>query len=128
MSNTDAEEHTKDQTDDRAKDLVFDYELDAPVEKVWRALSIPGFREKWLPDAGLVDAEPLSSKPCEEIRYSLCDDEPPFLESVVTFQVTPNADGGTRLRIIHGLADARLARTPPKAANSNSPCMMRAAA
>ena len=127
MSNTDAEERTKDHADDQAKDLMFEYELDAPVEKVWRALSIPAFREKWLPDAGLADAEPLSSKPCEEIRYSLRDDEPPFLESVVTFQVTPNADGGTRLRIIHGLADVRLARDPPKAANSNSPCLMLAA-
>jgi uncharacterized protein YndB with AHSA1/START domain len=119
MSNTDAEERTT--------DLVFDYELDAPVEKVWRALSIPAFREKWLPGAGLADAAPLSAAPCEEIRYRMRDDEPPFLESVVTFQVTPNADGGTRLRIIHGLVDARLARDPPKAANSNSPCLMRAA-
>jgi hypothetical protein len=39
----------------------------------------------------------------------------------------PNADGGTRLRIIHVLADARLARHPPKAANSNGPCLMLAA-
>ena len=119
MSNIDAEQHTE--------QMVFDYELDAPLEKVWRALSIPAFREKWLPGAGLADPEPLSSAPCEEIRYRMRDGEPPFLESVVTFQVTPNADGGTRLRIIHGLADARLARDPPKAANSNLPCLMRAA-
>jgi len=30
-----------------AEDLVFEYELDAPPEKVWRAISIPGFRDKW---------------------------------------------------------------------------------
>lgn len=124
---TDAEERAKDHTDDQAKDLVFEYELDAPVEKVWRALSISAFREKWLPGAGLANAEPLSSEPREEISYRMRDDEPPFLESVVTFQVSPNADGGTRLRIIHGLFDARLARNLPKAANSNSPCLMRAA-
>ncbi len=113
---------------DQTRDLVFDYELDAPIEKVWRAISIPALREKWLPDVGLAAAEPLSSAPCEEIRYSLRDDEPPFLESVVTFQVTPNADGGTRLRIIHGLVDVRLVRNPPKAANSNKPCLMLRAA
>jgi uncharacterized protein YndB with AHSA1/START domain len=110
-----------------ASDLVFEYELDAPLEKVWRAISIDAFREKWLPKIALADPEPLSSAPCEEVRYRMRDDEPPFLESVVTFQVTRNADGGTRLRIIHGLADARVERDPPKAANSNSRCLMRAA-
>jgi uncharacterized protein YndB with AHSA1/START domain len=109
------------------KDVVLEYELDAPLEKVWRAISIAAFREKWLPSVALADAEPLSAAPCEEIRYRLRDDEPPFLESVVTFQVMPNADGGTRLRIIHVLADARLARHPPKAANRNGPCLMLAA-
>jgi uncharacterized protein YndB with AHSA1/START domain len=55
------------------------------------------------------------------------DDEPPFLESVVTFQVTPVADGGTRLLIIHRLMDARLEVRLPVAANSNDRCLMRAA-
>ena len=35
------------------------------------------------------------------------DDAPPFLESLVTFQIEPDGEGGTRLRIIHELADAR---------------------
>ncbi len=115
------------EAEEQSKDLVFEYELDAPLEKVWRAISIAAFREKWLPRVVLADAEPLSSAPCEEVRYRVRDDEPPFIESVVTFQVMPNADGGTRLRIIHGLADARLARHVPKAANNNEPCLMRAA-
>lgn len=55
------------------------------------------------------------------------DDEPPFLESVMTFQVTPNTVGGTRLKIIHGLADARLERHLPRAANNNWTCLMLAA-
>lgn len=111
----------------KANDVVLEVELDAPVEKVWRAISIADFREKWLPDADLANAEPISSASCEEIRYRMRDDEPPFLESVVTFQVMPNADGGTRLRIIHGIADARLGREPPRAANNNSPLLMLAA-
>ena len=119
MSDDDAERPTE--------DVVFEYKLDAPPEKVWRAISIPAFREKWLPDGALADAEPVSSAPGDEICYRVRDDEPPFLESVVTFQVRANTDGGTRLRIIHRLIDARLALQPPTAANSNWPSLMRAA-
>ncbi|MEO1019623.1 MAG: SRPBCC domain-containing protein [Pseudomonadota bacterium] len=108
-------------------DLVLEYELDAPPQKVWRAISIPEFREKWLPESELVDAEPVSSEPGEEISYRMKDDEPPFLESKVTFQVRPNEDGSTVLRIIHSVVDERLARQHPSAANSNWPCLMRAA-
>jgi uncharacterized protein YndB with AHSA1/START domain len=113
--------------DGPAEDLVLDYDLDAPPEKVWRAISIPAFREAWLPTGDLADIAPVSSAPGEEIRYRMRDGEPPFLESVVTFQLTPNTEGGTRLRIIHGLADARLSSRPPRAANNNGSCLLRAA-
>jgi uncharacterized protein YndB with AHSA1/START domain len=108
------------------EDLVLEYELDAPPEKVWRAISIPAFREKWLPTDALADAEPISSASGEEVRYRMRDDEPPYLESVVTFQVRPNALGGAKLRIIHEPADALgvRQRTP---ANGNAPRLMRAA-
>ena len=115
------------QSEAQGNNLVLEYELDAPVEKVWRAISIPAFRERWLPTQDLVDAKPVSSVPSEEVRYRMRDDEPPYLESTVTFQVLPNAVGGTRLRIIHGPAAARLQRQPPRAANSNRPCLMLAA-
>lgn len=115
------------ETEADAKDLVFEYELDAPPEKVWRAISIPAFRDKWLPQEALVGAEPVSSVPGKEVRYDMREDEPPFLVSVVTFQVEPNADGGTRLRIIHGLVSAQRAPRAPEAANSNWTCLMHAA-
>lgn len=51
------------------------------------------------------------------------DDELPFLESVVTFQVLPDLNGGAILRIVHELADTQM----PPAANSNMPSLMRAA-
>ncbi len=108
-------------------DLVLEYELDAPPQKVWRAISIPEFREKWLPAKILIDAEPVSSEPGEEISYAMKDDEPPFLESRVTFQVLPRDDGSTMLRIIHRLADERLTKLPSSAANNNGYCFMRAA-
>lgn len=108
------------------KQLVLTFQLDAPPEKVWRALSIPAFREKWLPAETLVEAEPMFSAPGEEARYRLREDTPPFLESVVTFQVRP-FEGGTELRIIHALTDAGSNAKPAFAANSNRPVLMRAA-
>lgn len=111
----------------QTKDLVLDYELDAPPDKVWRAISTPALREAWLPKGDLAEAAPISSTPGEEVRYRMRDDEPPFLESTVTFQLSPNAIGGTRLRIIHGLDAVKLMLRPPRAANSNWRCVMRAA-
>jgi uncharacterized protein YndB with AHSA1/START domain len=111
----------------QAVGLVFEYELDAPPEKVWRAISIPGFRDKWLPREDLADADPVSTAPGEEIRYSIRDGEPPFLESIVTFQVRPDADGGSILRVVHGLTDARVVPRKAPAANNNGPRMMLAA-
>ena len=110
-----------------AAHLAFEYELDASPEKVWRAISIPGFRNKWLPEKDLADADPVSAVPGAEIRYAMRDGEPPFLESVVTFQVRPGADGGSVLRVVHGLTDARLVPRKVPAANNNGPWMMLAA-
>ncbi|WP_374620023.1 SRPBCC family protein [Delftia acidovorans] len=93
-------------TDDAARELVQEYALDAPPEKVWRALSIPELRAQWLP--GTEHAEPLQQVPQQELRLRLREAEPPFLESTVDLQISPAADGGTLLRIVHVLTDARL--------------------
>lgn len=86
--------------------LVLEYSLDASPEKVWRALSIPELREQWLPTRDLAQAEPLATTPGEAVSYRLRDDQPPFLESVVTLQIVPDAGGGSLLRIIHQLEAA----------------------
>lgn len=88
---------------------------------------MPAFRDRWLLGRDLADAEPISTAAGEEVSYRMRDDEPPFLVSIVTFQVRPDANGGTILRIVHGLADTRLAPQMPPAANSNAPLMMLAA-
>ena len=106
--------------------LVLEYDLDAEPEKVWRAISLKDYRERWLPKDDLVAAEAVSVKPGQEVRYRMRDQEPPFVESVVTFQIAPNHAGGTSLRIIHEVADRRFGRTV-QAANSNGPVLMRAA-
>jgi len=103
------------------------YELDAPPEKVWRAISIAEFREKWLPKEALADPQSLSETPGKEIRYKLRDDAPPYLESTVTFTIAANASGGTSLRIVHELTGAAFERLAKTVANSNSPTLMLAA-
>ncbi len=103
------------------------YELDAPPEKVWRAISIAEFRRKWLPQEALADPHSVSETPGKEIRYRLRDDAPPYLESFVTFEIAPNTSGGTSLRIIHELTGATFERLMISVANSNSPTMMLAA-
>jgi uncharacterized protein YndB with AHSA1/START domain len=107
--------------------IKLEYDLDEPPEKVWRAISIPEFRENWLPKEALADPEAAAVTPGQEVRYRLRDDTPPFLESIVTFTIAPNATGGTCLRIIHELTDARFERMARTAANSNSPPLMLAA-
>jgi uncharacterized protein YndB with AHSA1/START domain len=97
--------------------LVFEYDLDAPPPKVWRAISIPAFRERWLPAAALVDPEGTTITPGQAVRYRMCDPAPPFRESHVTFRIAPNG-GGTRLRIVHQRAGV---------ANDNDQTLMRAA-
>lgn len=109
-------------TPNPARQLVFAYQLDAPPEKVWRALSIPAFRERWLP----AEVEAVSAVPGEAVCYRLTEEEPPFLDSIVTFQIAPKA-GGTELRIIHRPADAGLVGQMQAPANSNQPRMLRAA-
>ncbi|OWV99854.1 SRPBCC domain-containing protein [Rhizobium sp. R693] len=103
------------------------YELDASPEKVWRAISIAEFREKWLPSDALANLQSLSETPGKEIRYKLRDDTPPHLESTVTFTIAPNGSGGTTLRIVHELTGATFERLAKTVANGNSPTIMLAA-
>ena len=106
-------------TEERKDGIELEYDFDEPPQKVWRAISIPEFRESWLPSDALADPEATSVISGQEVRYRMRDNAPPFLESTVTFTVTPNATGGTSLRIIHELTDARLDRMTSVAANNN---------
>nr|WP_286203063.1 hypothetical protein [Rhizobium lusitanum] len=75
----------------------------------------------------MADPEATYVTPGEEICYRMRDNAPPFLESSVTFRITPNATGGTSLRIIHELTDMRFDQMTRAAANKNSPTLMLAA-
>ncbi|TNC12132.1 hypothetical protein FF100_18050 [Methylobacterium terricola] len=97
------------------------YALSEPPEKVWRALSLPALREHWLPEAALAAPEPIAVTPGREVSYRMREAVPPYLESTVTFRIAPNGTGGTCLRIIHELTDARFTHLTKAAANGNAP-------
>lgn len=118
-------------TEHNAKDktavLEQEYNLEAKPEKVWRAISLPAYREHWLPEGDLLDGKAITTDPGKEISYRMRENNPPHLESLVTFQLSPAANGGTCLRITHRLTDARLNSAKPPAANNNHTLLMRAA-
>ena len=114
-------------SDEPIQRLEQEFAIDAPPEKVWRAVSEPGLREKWLPGGDLASEEPVVAAPEREISYRMRERQPPYLESLVTLRLRANAQGGTDLRIIHDLTDARLRKQLAQPANSNGAIVMCAA-
>ncbi len=104
--------------------IKLEFDLGDPPQKVWRAITIPELRERWLPEETLAVPDAIAVTPDQKVSYRLRDDRPPFLESIVTFTITPNAAGGTCLQIVHELTDDRLDRMACTAANSNNPLLM----
>lgn len=118
--------------------LVFETVLDAPPEKVWRALTIPEYLERWLLP---LEGQPLTFAGTEEglaarIDWTLVVEEPnrrltyrwresgegavqDAAESLVTFELDPLAGEQTLFRLTH--------TAPVRAANDNSVTMMMAA-
>ena len=89
-----------------ATEIAVEVQLDEPPGKVWRAISVPAFRERWLPEADLAEPEPIASVPGVEVQYRMREEELPFAESTVTFRIEPGPQGGTVFRVIHRLVDA----------------------
>jgi uncharacterized protein YndB with AHSA1/START domain len=79
---------------DAEHDYVFETDVDAAPETLWRAISEPALREAWLPEAG----EVVASRPPEELTLR-CDEQAPA--GLVTFTVAPSGEGGARLTIVH---------------------------
>jgi uncharacterized protein YndB with AHSA1/START domain len=49
--------------------LVFEYEFDASPQKVWRAISIPELRARWMPEQDLSRSEPVALIPEKQASY-----------------------------------------------------------
>ncbi|SMQ66344.1 Uncharacterized conserved protein YndB, AHSA1/START domain [Devosia lucknowensis] len=96
---------------DAETDLVFETVLDAPPEKVWRALTIPEYRDRWLqpPDDVTVELDAVDGG---SLTYRWRDRHE---ESVVTIELTPQDGGRTGFRLTH----APLVMPAP--ANRNEP-------
>ncbi|WP_299483807.1 SRPBCC domain-containing protein [uncultured Roseibium sp.] len=108
-------------------ELAFECVLDAPPEKVWRAISQSELRERWLPGSDLKEPHPSSIVPDREISFVMQERQPPFLESTVTFQIEPEAGGNTVFRIIHRLIEQPESLRSTDAANENGVALMLAA-
>ncbi|MBS3847949.1 MULTISPECIES: SRPBCC domain-containing protein [Devosia] len=97
--------------------LVFECSLDAPPEKVWRALTIPEYLSRWLKPADDIELAVVTAEENKSLTYrwreagqgAVTDAE----DSLVTFELTPNDDGGTWFKLTHA------PMTVPVAANSN---------
>jgi uncharacterized protein YndB with AHSA1/START domain len=125
------------------KILNFEYELDAPPAKVWRALTIPEYVARWLsapasskaPGCEGARASPprptslrlLDCEPNHSVRYAWSEDESPLVESTVTFRVRDNKAGGTTFSIVHELRAVKQLHAKDHPANGNGPRLLLAA-
>jgi len=82
--------------------IVVDTDLDEAPDKVWRALTEPELRSRWLAEADAC-AEVVEAEPGKRLRLTWreSDQGGGVVESDVTFTLTPTIGGGTRLRLVH---------------------------
>ena len=106
--------------------LVFECALDASPEKVWRALSIREYLEQWLKPSATDELAVVTAEENRSLTYRWRESGQGAIlgleESLVTFDLTPMADGGTWFRLTHAPL------VLPAAANSNGPAPMMLAA
>jgi uncharacterized protein YndB with AHSA1/START domain len=78
--------------------LVFECELDAPPEKVWRAIATPELREAWLGEPETGPSEVARSQPGERLDLIWPTREG---ETLVSFEIREGEGGGAHLTIVH---------------------------
>jgi uncharacterized protein YndB with AHSA1/START domain len=110
------------ETPKRSESVLLECELEAPPEKVWRALTEPALLARWLlpirdpqPESagslafageaeGLarrIDCRVVAAEPPRRLSYGWRGNEDGEGESVVTFELTESPAGGTRLKLVH---------------------------
>jgi uncharacterized protein YndB with AHSA1/START domain len=98
--------------------VITECDLPEPPEKVWKALTEPGLLEAWLPE--VADSEILAAEPNRLLSYRWragVDDKDAVgrpVDSVVTFELTGTATGGTHLRVDHRVLAVVLPFKPRK--------------
>jgi len=119
---------------DTPNSVVTECDLPEAPEKVWKALTAPALLTAWLPEA--IESEILEALPNKLLRYRWANDKDTAgrpLESVVSFELTGNTDGGTHLRVVHRVVEeARIipfgVRRKTPVAMAMSPTLLRRAA
>ncbi len=103
--------------------LDFEVELDATLDKVWRALSDPDLVAAWLAPhtvgaalGGPIDCRVLEAQPERLIRYAWRGDgDAGPLKTEILFELTALDEGGVRLRLRHsGFSPAAVALATPR--------------
>ena len=98
---------------------VFECVLEAPPEKVWRALTIPAYLDRWLQPKAAEQLDVVKSDENKSLTYRWRESGQGAVvgaeDSLVTFELTPTSDGGTWFRLTHAPMPL------PAAANSNGP-------
>ena len=98
-------------------ELVFECALDAPPEKVWRALTVPAYLQRWLKPSQEIDLAVVTAEENVSLTYRWREAGQGAVvgaeDSLVTFELTATDDGGTWFRLTHAPV------VVPVAANSN---------
>ena len=114
-------------------EIVVECGLDAPAERVWRALSIPELAADWLgavpaansngEDGPANSFEIVESKPFSRLTYRWRDGSPDARggDSFVTVEIAPRGPRNTWFRLTHRPPAMR-----PAAANGNTPMALAA--
>ncbi len=102
---------------DTNSELVFECTLDAPPEKVWRALTSPEYLNHWMQPPDNLDLTVIASEENRSLSYRWREAGAGHTpeDSVVKFELAPDGEGRTAFRLTHTHPSI------PVAANSNVP-------
>lgn len=117
---------------DEANAVVVETDIEAPPERVWRALSEPDLAADWLAPGDMsaepgdrftledhgrkIDCEVLEAEPPRRLRLGWRESDG-GVASEVTFTITPTPAGGAHLRVVHGPVVVSLASARRRAAS-----------
>jgi uncharacterized protein YndB with AHSA1/START domain len=125
---------------DEANTVVVETDIEAPPERVWRALSEPDLAAAWLApgemstepgdrftlddDGRKIDCEVLEAEPARRLRLGWREGDG-GVASEVTISITPTPSGGAHLRVVHGPVVISLAQARTRAASGLRRSMFR---